>query len=43
MIRTSRIAEEKPNSTMEKRHEKNRIENDDKVENLLCEDESDGE
>ena len=28
-IRTSRIAEEKKNSTREKRHEQNRIENDD--------------
>ena len=36
-------AEEKKNSRREKQHEQNRIENDEKVENLLREDESDGE
>ena len=41
-IRTSQIAEEKKNSRREKRHEQNRIENDEKVENLLRKDESDG-
>ena len=40
-LRTSRIAEEKKNSRREKRHEQNRIENDEKVENLLRDDESD--
>ena len=32
--RTSRIAEEKKNSRREKRHQQNRIENDEKVENF---------
>ena len=32
----------KKKSRREKRHEQNRIENDEKVENLLREDESDG-
>ena len=32
-IRTSQIAEEKKNSRREKRHEQNRIENEEKVEN----------
>ena len=41
---TSRITEEKNNSRKEKQHERNRIENDEKIENYyIREDKSDGE